>query len=152
MSDVTATVIYDYLLDYVTDPAVIQLGDLCVAGRWESMGELRAADIGYGRPVGPAYQVMPVREGATFPPVVCRVGRVGVVVWAEGATWDEVFSRVRAKVAGEKWARRERQGSKAPPNSGKGRRSRENEAKTPCYRAGGKGPGTRRDARTGRRG
>lgn len=65
----TQSEVYDALLALgVREPAVIMLGDRCVCGRWESIGE--ELPNGY----------------------MMRTGRVAVQVIGEGASWSEAYS------------------------------------------------------------
>ncbi len=58
--------LYDWLLTQgVQEPAVIMMGERCVCGRWEQIGEQLPS--GY----------------------MMRSGRVAVQVLGEGATWDD---------------------------------------------------------------
>ncbi len=66
--------LYDWLLAHgVKEPAVMQLGETCFAGRWENVSE----ELPNGH--------------------ICRSGKVAVHVIAEGATWEAVFAEVEAK-------------------------------------------------------
>ncbi len=76
MSALTQTDLYDWLLSIgVREPAVIMLGDRCVCGRWEQIGEQLPS--GY----------------------MMRSGRVAVQVLGEGATWEAAQAAAKARLA-----------------------------------------------------
>ncbi len=117
--------VYDLLLSLlVKDPAVLSLGEVCVAGRWEEIGEVRVPDVGHARGTGASQQVIHPQEEGKDVRVVCRAGKVGVVVLAEGATWNEVSEKLQRRFGicfgtVEKRANGEKQGSNYSPTAEK---------------------------------
>lgn len=117
--------VYDRLLAWgVKEPAVLSFPSvdssppLLVAGRWETVGELKEPDVAT---VGGEVRPSRYTPSLPLPPVVCRVGKVGVCVLGEGTTWEEVLGKVSRKlnVYGEKWSTRVKQDAKAPPTAEK---------------------------------
>jgi hypothetical protein len=72
---VTQSDVYDWLLERkVREPACLMLGKRCVVGRWIDTMEL----------LGTGY--------------VCRIGRVGIQVLGEGATWKAAHKAAKARL------------------------------------------------------
>lgn len=68
--------LYDWLLKMgVREPAVLRLGERCIAGRWEVLSE----QLPNGH--------------------ICRTGRVGVHVIGEGDTWNSAHAMAEKRLA-----------------------------------------------------
>lgn len=68
--------IFDWLVTKsVAEPAVLQMGDRFIVGRWETMS-------------------VKVPNG-----YILRTGRVAVHVLGEGATWTEAYEAAKARLA-----------------------------------------------------
>lgn len=72
----TAEQVYDALIAMgVREPAVVQLGERCVAGRWEEISERLEGDY------------------------ICRAGKVAIIVLGQAATWSEAHAQAVARLA-----------------------------------------------------
>lgn len=69
--------IYDHLGKKVKSPAVLSLGERCVAGRWIPLGEV-AKGVG--------------------PDLIVRSKSMGIEVLAEGSSWHEVAKKLGMEV------------------------------------------------------
>lgn len=67
--------VYDWMLaNGVSEPACVELGGRCFAGRWETISELHNR-------------------------YACRMGKLAIVVLGEGSDWLQVLIKVKKRLA-----------------------------------------------------